>query len=518
MHKRKRLLMMLGCLVLCTGCFNSERDNLQDPYNTPILRILEATYEQDRGAVMLRWEYLGRETVQQFRVFRKVGTESGFRVVAGIEREDASGGESGTAFFRDTELVAGEVIQYSVSADGVGGGLAGSDPVPVRVAGAKMSHLGLDYAAGAVRVFWDANAEGAAAYEVVRSSEENPGEVVYRTEDVRETSWIDSGLRGDLTYTYVIRTVMANGVRMDSRPDHARLYELLGDVVLEDLTQAGGRICLFDIAEYGVLPHGVFVWRQGEEGVEAVRLLVNTRIHTQQGKAIIESGPVDIGTLAPSSLSAIGPSPQQGQMGAIKMHLTGIDVAAGQAVLNAYGNAPSPIFTTSWPVGGASARTAACWNDDGLLLVAAGGRLWAFSGLQEAGSVVIEGEPGDLLYMQQVSSTQSACVWAALPDEGRMLRGELGLAGGRLASVTWHEVALPAGARPVALMAYTYDQVFALDAGNRQMLVFDALGRQLLHWPVPLQDAEHGDMATNSYWWDLIHVLDGNGRLLSYGP
>ena len=517
---RRFAFPLLACLTLNVGCFSPERDNIQDPYNTPILRILEATYEQDRGAVILRWEYLGRETVQQFRVFRKVGTE-GFQVVAGIKREDVSGGESGTASFRDTELFAGEVNQYSVTADGAGGGLAGSDPVPVRVAGAKMSHLGLDYAAGAVRVFWDAEAEGAAAYEVVRSSEGNPGEVVYRTEDVRETSWIDSGLRGDLTYTYVIRTVMANGVRMDSRPDHARFYELLGNVVLGDLTQAGGRICLFDIGAYGVLPHGAFVWRQGEEGVEAARLVVNTRIHTKQGNvpsATIESGPVDIGTLAPSSLSATGPSPQQGQLGAIKMHLTGIDVAAGQAVLNAYGSAPDPIFTTSWPVGAASARTAACWSPDGLLLVAAGGRLRAFSGLQEAGSVVIEGEPGDLLYMQQVSSTQSTCVWATLPDEGRVLRGELAVAGGRLVSVAWHEVSLPAGARPVALMAYTYDQVFALDAGNRQMLVFDALGRQLLHWPVPLQDAEHGDMATNSYWWDLIHVLDGNGRLLSYGP
>ena len=49
------------------------------------------------------------------------------------------------------------------------------------MAGARMSHLGLDYAGGAMRVFWDAYPEGAIAYEVVRSSEENLGEVVYRT-------------------------------------------------------------------------------------------------------------------------------------------------------------------------------------------------------------------------------------------------------------------------------------------------------------------------------------------------
>ena len=68
-------------------------------------------------------------------------------------------------------------------------------------------------------------------------------------------------------------------------------------------------------------------------------------------------------------------------------------------------------------------------------------------------------------------------------------------------------------------MAYIYDQVFALDAGNRQVLVFDASGQQLLHWPVPAHDAEKGDIATTiSSGRQFVHVWDGTGRLFTYVP
>ena len=132
-------------------------------------------------------------------------------------------------------------------------------------------------------------------------------------------------------------------------------------------------------------------------------------------------------------------------------------------------------------------------------------------------ATVDAGEPGDIAVVRATFANPQGGVWAAFPDEGRLLRGEA-LAGAGLASVRWHDVPLPAGARPVALMAYDHDQVLALDAGNDQVLVFSGGGRQVVRWPVAGQNLEKGDLTTDSAYRRFVHVVDGTGRLFVFEP
>ncbi len=114
-------------------------------------------------------------------------------------------------------------------------------------------------------------------------------------------------------------------------------------------------------------------------------------------------------------------------------------------------------------------------DPDGRLVVALDGELRVFGAQQiEVGAVPLDfGEPAGLL-------ASDDAVWMVFPDGGRLLRGEVQFSGGIVLDIPWREVALPNGARPVALTQNRRRQVFVLDAGNRQVLALDAAGNRVL--------------------------------------
>jgi len=504
----------LGLLALLAvaGCFSPERDNPQDPYNTPILQVLDAAYEPETGTVHVRWEFLGAHRVEAFKVLRKV--DAGFEAIARIDGSDAT--ESGwtAASFRDTAVVAGEVLQYIVSAEGSGGGLASSDPVPVTVAGAKMTAASPDLAGGSVRVFWRPQQGAGATYEVVRETQDLQEQVIYSTHDETVSTFVDEGPRGDVPHTYWIRTVMPNGVQVESRREDAQLYQLRADLNLAGLSLAEGRLLLYEYPP-GATSHGVLLTRSVGGAAETQWMIVHTQTYRYLNNvpsAIMQAQRINTGALAVSSLSVAGPSPQQGPLGVIKAFVAGVDSQSGLVTLGAYGASEEPIYSESWVAPGAS-QTASCMTEWGILLVSAGGHLRAFDGFLDAGSAAIPGEPDDLV----ASGPNSQILWAAYPSEGRLLRGEMDLGGGRLLGVTWADVDLPTGAQPVSLVAYDYEQVFVLDGVGR-VLVYSGDGHRLSHWPLPGMDWARGSISTDSRYRSLVHVLDGGGRILTYEP
>ena len=515
-RRLQTLFLVVVLLILWAGCSSD------DPYGTgdPVkLEIVEAAYEPDKGTVVVRWEFRGPETVERFLLLRETGSRLD---TAGVVTGQSALRSGDAISLQDMHPASGELIIYTVAAEGAEGRLAESNPVIVRAPGAQMRQVSADLGLGAIQVYWQGDTGGVAAYEVVRQSDDGLDTVVHRTGDVRETSFMDWDVQGNASYTYLIRTVMSNGVQLKSRQNAARMYGLRTEATIEALSSAGERMLMFVYPRPNATWLPILVNRlEGgiSQGVLRILDFQALKNHGDVAAATVESRPVALGALASSSLSAIGPASLQGALGPIEMLVAGVHTETGRVVLNGYSYQSDLIFSTQWQADAPTTRTAMSMSVDGWLVVSAGRQIKAFDkDLVEVGSATVDaGEPGDIAVVRATFANPQGGVWAAFPDEGRLLRGEA-LAGAGLASVRWHDVPLPAGARPVALMAYDHDQVLALDAGNDQVLVFSGGGRQVVRWPVAGQNLEKGDLTTDSAYRRFVHVVDGTGRLFVFEP
>ena len=82
--------MLWGILA---GCYNPQRDLSIDPYNTPLIHILDASFnieDSTTGVVVVQWEYLGQKRVENF-VLQRRDNISGFRNIERTSGADAQG-------------------------------------------------------------------------------------------------------------------------------------------------------------------------------------------------------------------------------------------------------------------------------------------------------------------------------------------------------------------------------------------------------------------------------------------
>ena len=88
-----RWLCLCGFIVWF-GCYSPQRDLSVDPYNSPVINLLNASYQPSDRAVVVQWEYLGKKPVASFVLERR--GESLFR---NLER--APGTDGGAQFVVD---------------------------------------------------------------------------------------------------------------------------------------------------------------------------------------------------------------------------------------------------------------------------------------------------------------------------------------------------------------------------------------------------------------------------------
>ena len=509
------------CCVLIglyAGCYSPERDLVADPYNTPLIHIIDAAYETAQGSVVIRWEYIGREPVRRFRISRKVSRGSGSPEEIGSVPGTAEGHTKTTvASFRDMDLVSGERVSYWVKADrGDRAETATERPVELEIPGAQMGGTLRNPFGGAVQVFWAVAPGGAVAYEVLRRAGEGTEEVVFRTENGIETSFWDRSLRGNLIYTYTIRTSMLSGVRLKSAEVQTGLYTLSSRGEIETLTDPEARIRL----SYG-LPFSdatllALVVQNGQASVAQIEYKTDLSFDGSVTvfRRSFSTTPLDIGPLTPASVALAGPS-VLGQA-VPRLFVGGIHPESGQVVLKAYG---LPDVDTvwagveDWRAAVPNSQVAMSADPEGRLFVAVDGELRVYSAQQvQVGTVSLNfGGPSDLLAGDET-------VWMVTSDGGRLLRGAVQSSGGIVLDILWQEVALPEGARPVALTQNRRGQVFVLDAGNRQVLALDAAGNRVLEWFLPEGDFLKGDLTSDASGGDLIHVSDTAGEVYTFLP
>ena len=506
--------LTLGGLLLA-ACYGPDRDLVQDPFNQPLVHILETTYEPERGAVFVRWEYLGYRPVAQFRVLRSL--EAGAHQIGTTHAPSLSDSHQAVASFRDTAVVSGERIRYQVAADHVDGGSVASVPAEVQIPGAQMRGAMSDPLRGSVDVLWSGPPDDVVAYEIVRRTSQGVEEVVYRTEDPLASSFRDRGLRGNIDYSYQIRSRMSSGVWLQSREGSARLYWLASSLDMPSQLPSRDRMCLAPGSpEMGA---SLVVAEAGADGIFASQ--VRYEVGWAPNGALRVYGITDftaaltVGPVAPMSIGIAGLPAGGAAQGSARMFLGGIDPVTTRILLNAYS---LPLISRVWmgPVtwigGNADVPVVLTVDSEGRLWAGGGGALRVFeAGGAEAGRFVLPAGAKDI-------SAIGDFVWAALPGEGRLVRADVRALAAGASGLVWEDVALPAGTRPEALSGNRHGQVFVLDASGREVLVLDTNGQQILAWQLPAGNFQNGDISVDASGGSLVHVSDASGVIHTYLP
>ena len=204
-------LVFVCAVGILIGCYNPQRDLSIDPYNTPLIHILDATYEANTGMVVVQWEYLGQKRVENF-VLERRDNISVFRNVKRSSGADVNGKYATVGTFRDDALIAGERVQYRVTAEHSAGGLVRTPAAEIPIPGAGLREVRRDPIALAVQLVWQVEIGEVVTYEVVRA----PGkwqlrdDLRYERPSIRHSFW-DRSVADNHPYTYAIRSRLSTG-------------------------------------------------------------------------------------------------------------------------------------------------------------------------------------------------------------------------------------------------------------------------------------------------------------------
>ena len=208
--------IIFSCAVgILIGCYNPKRDLSIDPYNTPLIHIIDTVYEANTGMVVVQWEYLGQKRVENFVLQRR--DISGFRNIKRSSGTDANGRYATEGMFRDDELFAGERLQYRVVAEHSEGGQVHSSGVDILIPGAGLREMRRNPIALTVQLVWQAESGDVVTYEVVRAPAGGDYETIFVTQDPQQTSFSDRSIPDNRPYTYAIRSHLSTGVQHTSR-------------------------------------------------------------------------------------------------------------------------------------------------------------------------------------------------------------------------------------------------------------------------------------------------------------
>ena len=498
-------------LMAIGGCRSPERDLLQDPHNNPLVHMLEAGYEPASGAVSIRWEYIGDQPVTQFLVQRQWTTQV-FSIGTVAGSVDLQVGT-----FRDTTVIAGETMFYRVVAETASGGTVQTPLVPVDVPGAPMRGVQRDPVGLAVQILWG-QSEGAAAYEVIRRVGEGPEVVIYTTQDPLISFFWDEAPVDNDVHAYYVLTTLSSGIRLKSAEAFAQFYRLIAAMSVESFPDprermvlatgsgaTGGRLLAL-LGRSEQLSIAQFKYEIGQYYDGSPRAL----------RTLVANAPVPLTGISPASVGLAGPPLLAGDAVFPRLYVGGLDAQTGRVVVRGYQLPQMGRFwngPSGWETGHADGRVALAVDASRRIYVAADGEMRVFTeNLSQVGGVDLNGGvPAALLAGQDV-------VWVAWPEDGRLERGTLTFTGGILVGAVWSDVALPSGAKPLALTQNEAQQVFVLDAARQRVIGFTSAGVQTLSWDLPAGDYIGGSLAIEAASGGLLHVSNSNGEVLTYLP
>lgn len=478
-------LFLLALLAL--GCGGTETNFVQSPQDQSShfkVQLLQANYEPVSEGVRLQWFFSGQGTVKEFRILKGLSQDSFFEI--NRVNADQISQNSETLSFLDQDIYAGENHYYKIELEPQTGEKVSSDVLIAKIPGARVSSIRADEIKAHIDLFWT-RAEDATAYELVRQIGEASPEVVFVSRDASVSSFVDQGLTGNEVYTYFLYTIMADGRRLKSSGYSTGFYRQSIVSKLGTLPENLIRLSL-DWAKsnaplaliYSPQTKGIaqfeteYLRDEGHASSTNPRELVwfSTPIYKfrRLGFDLLSA---ELDALAPVSISFDGPSLQRPSA---KLFVAGIDAQTLKLYVfeKIQGNVQVSWQADLWEIENGDGKTAVSNGDLGRIYVASSGHLQMFDeNFETRGDVAL---PFQQTPFDVVGATHT--IWASLPNEGRLLRGAMVFDNlENLVDISWQDITLPLGAKPLGLDANSKDQIMVLDVGNGEVLVYDTEGQ-----------------------------------------
>lgn len=508
--KNPYLHLVFACAAgILIGCYNPQRDLSIDPYNTPLIHITDVVYEANTGMVVVQWEYLGQKRVENF-VLQRRDNISVFRDVKRSSGADAQGRYATVGTFRDDELIAGERIQYRVTAEHSVGGLVHSSDVEILIPGAGLREMRRNPVAFTVQLGWEAEAGEVVTYEVVRAPAGGDYETLFVTQDPQQTFFEDRSIADNRLYTYAIRSYLSTGVQHTSRSVRVQFYREAGRYIVDPLRGTTERMKISAADPAGEADVLALIVRPDQTSLSRLRHTLNVDIPDRPHilRHLVGTSFPQLNDLVSQSVDLAGPSLTGLRVVSPHTYIGGIDsvgrvVAVGIELVN---------NTTVWHIPdnwmSASSQVRLAQDDQKRVYVATDGQLRAYSAEgPSVGTFDLEhGNPMDI-------AIHNGVIWVAWTNG--IQRGILHFSGERLSNITW-EVVLHPQIEPRAFALNTAGQIFVLD--RTQVHMFRANGEALFSWPLPAGAFSEGDLTIGSSSLNLLHLSDDNGEIITYVP
>ena len=501
--------IIFPCAVsILIGCYNPQRDLSIDPYNTPLIHIIDAAYEANTGMVVVQWEYLGQKRVENFVLQR--GDISGFRNIERSPGANAQGRYATVGTFRHGDLLAGESVQYRVVAEHSEGGLVHSSPVDIPIPGAGLREMRRNPIALTVQLGWEAGE--IVTYEVVRAPAGGDYETIFVTQDPQQTSFEDRTIPDNRPYVYAIRSHLSTGVQLTSRSVRVQFYREAGRYIVAPLQSERERMRLSTADPYNEADMFALIVQPNQISLSHLRHTLGIDVsHSLVSTNIMNLTPFSTSPFLPQSVDFVGPPLQEETGTFFRAYISGLDSVGrvGFVRIEWSHNTRtqwSPYFPRNWV--SASSHVRLAQDNQRRFYVATGGQLRVYSAARSpAGTFDLEyRDPVDIAVHDDV-------IWIAWTNG--IQRGVLHFSGERLSNITW-EVVLHPEVESRALTLNTAGQVFVLD--RTQMRVFRANGEKLLSWPLPSGAFSAGDLTISRSSPNLLHLSDENGEVITYVP
>ncbi|MDE2831590.1 MAG: hypothetical protein OXN20_15875 [Gemmatimonadota bacterium] len=509
MGNRFSHLLFMCAMGLLVGCYNPQRDLSIDPYNTPLIHIIEAAYDENAGIVTVQWEYLGQKRVENFVLQRR--DISGFRNIVRSSGADAQGIYATAGTFQDRELFAGERLQYRVIAEYSEGGLVSTSAVEVPIPGAGLREVRRNPIVLAVQLGWQTESGEVMTYEVVRAPAGGDYETIFVTQDPQQTSFEDRSISDNRLYTYAIRSNLSTGVKHTSRGVRVQFYREAGRYVVAPLHSGRERVRFSPAGPHNEADMLALIVQAGQSSLSYLRHTLSENIPNRISHLLVKTDMLNLGSILPQSVDLVGPPPLAGREGTRSIaYIGGIDSIGRIGVTRIEWSINTTIiwqlFYLNWISTSSHVRLAQ--DNQQRFYIATGRQLRVYSA---TGSPV---GTFDLEYENLVDiAVHNGVIWVAWANG--IQRGILHFSGETLSNITW-EVVLHPQIEPRALTFNAAGQIFVLD--RTQIRVFRANGEELLSWTLPAGAFSSGDLTMGRSSPNLLHLSDENGEVITYVP
>ena len=510
----RRVIAGVAAVLLC-GCFASDRDNLQDPVNTPILQMGSAVFDATDAAVVVSWSFIGQSQISEFVVERRITGQ--YEAVGSLSGTPGGRLERQSLEFRDTDVPAGERLFYRVSVPNEGTQATLTEARSLTIPGARLDAVTPLSSQGNIRVSWRPSSD-VSYVGVFRLTGAAP-QLVFETNDSGVRSFVDEGLQGNIDYDYYVTSLVA-GVSLKSISVGTSLYSANDSVPTPALSGPGEKSFLI-IPKLTSSRSILYLYHHGLGNTVERRYSLSSAF---RNTGITDSGqtpqPREDRDLLPSSLSVDSPGKElrttintsQGVFeGPVQVYIGGITDTSNEIVLRAHTFSSFVGLSHRWPNANQASRT--CLSTDlfsGTIYMSAGRELRVFDGaFAEAGEFEVPAEPTAIEIVR-------ATLWMTARSPGRLFRGDLALSRGIPVSIDWSEIALPEGSDPVAMSSSRSEQLFILDVGLNRVGMMSSTGEAVLGWDLPDRSFLNGDIAVSSR--GEVLVLDNAGTVYTYGP